>query len=894
MSVQTHALRSALVAVVALTTLATGSLAQPSTSIPAPEAFFGFAMGTAERLADWTQIVEYFRLVDERSPRVVVEELGRTTGDRPYLAAVISSADTIDDLPAYRAMQHRLADPRRTAQADAERIARDGKAVVLIGTNVHGTEIGNSQMVNELLYRMATRDDEWMRHVLDNVILVLVPSQNPDGQQMVVDWYRRNLGTRYEGSPLPDLYHAYVGHDNNRDSYMLTQVETQLLAKLIYQEWLPEVYLDKHQMGNSRARIFVPPFADPPNPNIDPLVWSQVNLLGQSMATALFEAGKTGVVWGELYSGFWQGANSTNPWWHNMVALLTEVASADLATSVVQERAGPPVAPFARPRAGVRRDSDPPVPAPVDVQPRMNYLEPWTGGTWTLADVVEYELLATLGLLEGAANNRAMLKRNFYAMNRRTIERFAAGRPFAFIVPSSQRDPIAAAHLIRLVQAEAAEVHRANESFRADGIGYPAGSHVIRLDQPFGRWVKDLLEAQTYPDDGPLRTSGGMDRPYDITAWTLGMLMGVQVIQVERPFDARLTRLDEAAAPPPGRLAGRGNVFVLDHAVNQSFVATNRLLAEGADVAWASEDVSVNGHALPAGAVVVHGVGRDRMRALAAELDLQIQATNAIDAPTLPLVAPRVAVYEPWGGNMDAGWTRWVLDQHAFPYTHVRPGDLRQAGLIRRFDTIVLPEMTISSLVQGLQATNVRPEYRGGIGEAGVRHLTEFVQAGGTIVTLGDSARFAIAHLNVPVRDVLRGLDEDTFFGPGSLLKIQVDATHPVAYGMPDTADAMFVANGGYAVLDDSSAAAVGIVARYPTEPLLRSGLLVGDRALRGSAAVLDVAMGRGRVIMLTFRAQHRGQTWGTFRLLFNALLYGPAMAARPTSETLDAAWNQP
>ena len=869
---------------------------QPASEVPSPQAFFGFEMGTARRLADWTQIVEYVQVVGQRSPRVAVQELGTTTLGRPYLLAIVSSPDTIANLETHRAQQHRLADPRRTTEAEADRIAHEGKVVVLVGANVHGTEIGSSQMVNELLHRMATERSRWMDHVLNNVILLLVPSQNPDGQQMVVDWYRRNLGTRYEGSPLPELYHKYVGHDNNRDSYMLTQVETQLLAKLTYEDWLPEVYLDAHQMGASGARIFVPPFTDPPNPNIDPLVWSQVNMLGQSMAASLHRAGKPGVVWGEIYTGFWQGANSTNPWWHNMVALLTEVASADLATTVIQDHADP------EDRARGGRSRRPPRPsgssglaiaAPSDLQARMNYLQPWTGGSWSLRDVVDYQLISTLGLLEGAANNRASLKRNFYAMNRRTIERFADGDPYAFVIPPGQRDPLAATRLVQLLQAEAAEVHRADEAFRAGGAAYPAGSYVVRLAQPFGRWVKDILEVQRYPGGGAPPMGRGVERPYDVTAWTLGMLMGVDVVQIDTPFEVRLTRLDARATPSAGRVAGRGEVYVLDHGVNNSFVAMNRLLRAGADITWAADPIVVNGRPYEPGAMVIREVSRDTMTTLARELALQIEATDALDGPALPIVSPRVAVYEPWGGTMDAGWTRWLLETHEFAYTQVRNADLRAGGLRQRFDVIVVPEATTSRILRGLRASNVRPEYRGGIGEAGSSRLREFVRGGGTLVTLGNAARFAISALQLPIRDVVRGLDEETFFCPGSLLSITVDASHPIGFGMPEMAEAMFVNNGGY-VVERGGGAGVEIVASYPSEPLLRSGSIVGDSHLRGSGAVLDVSVGRGRVIMHTFRTQHRGQTWGTFRLLFNSIFYGPAMAANPMVDTLEAAEVQP
>jgi Zinc carboxypeptidase len=882
---------------VTLTTvvLLCASFASAQSQAPSPEQFFGFPMGTERKLAAWDKIVEYFQTIDRASDRVVVQELGKTTMGKPYIMAIVSSPDTIANLAAYQEQQKKLADPRKTSDEEAARIAREGKAVLLIGTNVHSTEIGNSQMVNKLLHKLATERSPWMDQVLKNVILLLIPSQNPDGQQMVVDWYNKNLGTPYEDSPLPELYHKYIGHDNNRDNYMLTQVETQHLTRVTYKDWLPEVYLDKHQMGSNRARIFVPPFKNPPNPNVDPLVWSEVNLLGQAMAAKLHEAGKTGVIWGEQYTGFWQGANSTNPWWHNMVALLTEVASSRLGTTLTQEMADPdrpPRAPAAEPQRGGGgfglgdRDPNAPLPAPTDVQYRMNYTQPWFGGKWSLADVVDYQFISALGLLEGVANNKEMLKRNFHLMNKRAIDLYANGGPFAYLVPGDQRDPVGAAKLLQLVQAEAGEVHVAQAPFTADGREYPAGTHVMLLAQPFGRWIKDLLEPQRYPDIRWPFATAPIDRPYDVSAWTLGMLMGVKTVKVDQPFTAKLELMMEDATARAGRINGSGNVFVLNHEVNNSLVAMNRLLKDGADVSWAREGVTVNGRRFSPGAIVVRGARREAIAKIADELKVDVEATGSAPASAMAIRAPRLALYEPWGGNMDAGWTRWLLERHEFPYTHARNADLRKPDLISRFDVILFAEMSPQQILRGQSARNIRPEYKGGIGEEGVRNLRDFIQAGGTVITLGNAAAFAIEQLGVPAENVISGVDPDTFFCPGSLLKISVDTRHPIGFGMPDEAEAMFINNGGYVTKPSFATITSGIVARYPQEPLLRSGWIIGDEKLRGTAAVLDVGMGRGRVILHTFRVQSRAQTWGTFKLLFNSIFYGPAAGARGTIET--------
>ncbi len=899
-SLRAHAILATAGAALAASVLLVPAQAEQSAAIPSPEQFFGFAMGTERRLAHWDQIVDYFALIAERSDRVAVRELGKSTLGHPYILATISTPDTIAALPRYRAMQRALADPQRTSQAAADDIARLGKAVVLIGANVHATEIGTNQMMNDLVHQLATEQSPWVDHVLDNTIVLLIPSQNPDGQRMVVDWYRRNLNTRYEGSPLPELYHAYAGHDNNRDSYMLTQVETQHLNRVLYQEWLPEVYVDKHQMGNSFARMFVPPFKDPLNPNVDPLVWNEVNLLGQAMAVALHEADKPGVIWGEIYSAYWQGANNTNPWWHNMVALLTETASARLATPVDQIRAGAGAGRrVARRRMGAWRGGLP-VPPPTDVQYRMNYPRPWMGGRWTLADVVEYERLAARGLLEGVANNRAMLKRNFYLMNRRTIERFARGAPYAYLVPPPERqhDPAAVTHLLHLLQAEAAEVHVATEPFAADGRKYSAGTYVLPLAQPFGRWIKDILEAQEYPNISWPSPNTSFDRPYDVTAWSLGMLMGVDTIRVERPFEARLTKLTDDVARPLGSVTGDPAVgsYVLTPASTLSVVAVNRLLAAGAALAWTRDAFELATRSSDAsrrvepGTVLVEDVHPDVVATIARDLGLEFHAAAPPDhIALLPFQRPRLGVFEPWGGNRDAGWTRWVLEQHEFPYRRLRSADLRLPDLIDRFDVVILPELSSADLLRGLQGPMIRPAYRGGIGAAGVRTLQRFIEDGGTVVALGNSATFAVDYLDVPMTDTVRDAGQDVFFGPGSILRVEVDTHHPIAYGMPPEADVMFVDNGAWVPTAEATDT-VATVVRYPETSLVRSGWMRGEDRLRGASAVIEARAGLGRVILHTFRVQHRGQTWGTFKLLFNSIFYGQAMSSRrPVPTTLSA-----
>ena len=846
----------------------------PPSAALSPQAFFGYEMGAGERLPTWDETIKYFQAIAQASPRVRVDEVGKTTLGRPYVIVTISAADTPRDLDTARHAQRRLADPRQTPVEEAAALARRHKAVVVVAGGVHSTETGSAQALNELIWRLATDDSPETQHLLANLIVLVVPSQNPDGLQMVAEWHRRNAGTPYEDAPLPELYHPYAGHDNNRDAFMQALVETRHLSRVLYHDWLPEVFLDLHQMGPSRARVFVPPYRDPVNPNIDPLVWSEANLLGQTMAARLQAAGKTGVLWGETYTGYWQGANSSTPWWHNIIGVLSEVASARPTRELVQDTA--------RAASGsLSRSTDLPpgsahLSAPPDVQFRMTYPEPWLGGRWTPRDVVEHHLLAALGLLEGVANNRVLIKQNFHAMHRRTIERFAAGRPWAYVVPGGQRDRGAADRLLEALAAGGAEIE---EPVSASG-GLAPGDAVVRLAQPFGRWIKDVLEPQIYPE--PRRLS---DRPYDVTAWTLGLQMGVAVHVLDEPVPVMLEPRRPAARI--GRVHGAGEVLVVPPATNAAATLVNELWTAGAAIDWADVPMVIDEVQVPAGSALASGLPGPAMAAAVQRSGLQLVAVaRAGGADLVPSQRPRVAILEPWGGAMDAGWTRLVLEQHGFTFTRLRPGDVARAADATALDAIVIPDMPVMHLLRGQHGAAARPEHRGGLGPSGVAALKRFVHEGGVLVTLGNATEFAIEYLDVPVTVASRADDPNVTFVPGALLRASVEPASPVASGLPGEIVVMHVFNNAYAA--GRGGERVQPVVRYASSPLVASGYATGEAPLEGHLAAFDAPLGRGRVIGLGFRVQHRAQTWGTFRLLFNALFLAGRRAAAPAATAID------
>lgn len=846
-------------------------------AIQTPEQFFGFQMGAENKLARWDRIVEYFRVVSAASDRVRYRELGRSTSDNPFLALEISAPSTLADLDRYKGLQRKLYfQGGPPTEAEREAIFRDGKLVIAITCSIHATEVGATQMAVELVHRLATEESPEVQKILDNVIFVLVPSLNPDGQILITDWFNRNLGTPFENSPIPYLYHPYVGHDNNRDMYMFTQKESQLTARLLWSDWFPTVWLDEHQMGSSGARIFVMPATDPINPNVHPLIYRWNGILGQSQAAALEAAGKEGIIYNSTYTNFWQGAMAWSGWWHNQVGLLTEVASARIAAPIEQAMAVPGAPPAAVGRGGRGGGgAGGLLPPPSDTNSRTEYPRPWLGGRWTLRDIVDYELIATMALLESGADRRETLMRHIYEVNRSTVDGAGADRPYAIVIPvASQHDPREAGHLVEKLQLAGIEVSRAAAPFEAAGRPYPAGTFVIPLNQVFARYAVDILEDQTYPEVRRSPTSPP-EPPYDVTAWSLGKLLGVehQVLDGPLPSGVRLDRLDTAPRLP-GTVDGSGPRFVFEYRGPDCAAALNALLAQGATASLVASAAKGD----PA-QVAVSGVSRARMEEIASRYALDVRSEPAAArSRAMAIRAPRIGLYQPFGGgNMDEGWTRWVLEQYGFTYATLHNDDIRKGGLAERLDTIILADQNPQQLRNGSSGATIRPEYRGGLGDQGSAALRTFVESGGTLVTLGAASGFAIDNFAVPVRDLKRGLPRDEHFAPGTIVNIEVDTAHPVGYGMAARAWGFYNNSPFFTLMDGFASQNPTVIARYPNDSVVSSGWLRGGELMAGRAAIISVDVQRGRVVLFGLRPQHRAQTHATFPMLFNALYWSTA-----------------
>ncbi|HEU4989078.1 MAG TPA: M14 family zinc carboxypeptidase [Gemmatimonadaceae bacterium] len=845
-------------------------------AIPTPESVFGFRVGADFHLVDYDESIAYFRKLAAASDRIRLVDVGVTSNGHPWTLAVISSPANLAKLDRYRDIAQRLAHPEGLSAADAHLLAREGRVFVDISGGLHASEIAGSQHTIQLAYDLLSRadTDPEIKSILDNDVLLLWPSINPDGQNIVVHWYRENVGTPYEVSPLHELYQKYIGHDNNRDAYMLNVPESRVIART-WREWEPDIIYVQHQTAPFPTRIWLPPFAEPIAPEVPALMSREVNTIGMTIAQELESNGMPGAThMGTGFDAWYPGYIDYMPMLMNIDAFWTETALYRYAT----------------PHFYTVQDFPP---AFRDLRPQSLYPSPWKGGWWRLRDAVDYMETASIAVLDYAAKYREEVLYNRYKAGTETIQRYRNNPPYAYLVPQAQHDPVAAADLLKRFAFNGVRIETLARPTVYDGVGYPAGTWVIPMDQEFAQLVRQLMEPQVYPD---LREfpGGPPEQPYDAAGWTLPYQMDVRVVEARAPLsdafrsalqpvagkavdwhsapDAPFETNAEAAGivPPAGGITGSGSAVTVDPAQTNAFRFMNRALADGATLGF------VPGTGGASGQYVVSGAPPATLDALAASLF--VLGRRASGAGALP-VRPRVAIYKPWNASMDEGWTQWLLDQYDFKYTVLTNADIQAGDLAARFDVVLIASDSPRGIMEGYAHGTVPPRYEGGLGAEGVRALDDFVRGGGTLVCLNESAQFAIDELHLPVRNVVAKTPRREFFADGSILRVTTDPQHPVMAGMPAQADVFVMNSPVFTTLPGFRGAAL---ATYQKEGSpLRSGYLLGEQHLQGYAAALDVDHGGGHVVLIGFQPQWRGQPEGTFRVVLNAALFGGALSAK-------------
>ena len=855
--------------------------------LPTPESVFGFKPGADYKLATYDQSIEYFKKVAASTRYVRLMDAGKTSQGRTMYYALVSSPDNLAKIDRYREIARRLAHPQGLSDADARQLAREGRALVHIDGGLHSTEVAGPQHTPLLLHNLVSRaNDPEVKFILDNVVLMLWPTINPDGQQMVAEWYMGNVGTPYELSGVPRLYQEYVGHDNNRDAYMLNMIESRTLEHT-WRQWEPQIIYVHHQSGPFPTRIWLPPFSEPVGIAAPYVISREVNMIGMAIAKGLEERGQVGAThMGTAFDAWYPGYVDYAPIFKNIAAFWTETALYQYAT----------------PRQYTLDDFPPNM---RDLRPQSLYSSPWPPGWWRLRDAVEYMETASFSVLEYAAKYKESLLLDRYKAGRDQIALGAKQAPFAYLVPQRQRDPVAAVELLRRLAFGGVRVYQLTAPATVDARAYEPGTWVIPTDQEFAAMAREVLDVQHYPD---LRQypGGPPERPYDAAAWTLPLQMGVEVVAAAAPLPEAVRRTwklvgampemrvklspyepsptadaalfdsvpglgfnsDPAASsilPPAGAARGSGPVLIVDPAQNNAFRGLNRAWQQGATVARAGNTFAIG------------GLSPDAQDRLVSDLALQAERSS-MPAGAVPIARARIGVYQPWTTSMDEGWTRWVLEQYGFPFTLIHPEDFK-SQLADKIDVLILADdarVPIAGAPAGGRGGRgggaVRPELAYQLTPEDVQRLEQFVRGGGSLVCLSNASTFAIQQLKLPVRNVVAGLRPDEFFLRGSIVEVEVDTQHPVMAGMA-AKSAVFVDTSP--VFETEPDFTGVVLARYQESGSpLRSGYLIGETYLNGRAAALDVRVGDGHVVLLGFRPQWRGQPFGTFRVLFNAALY--------------------
>ncbi len=862
--------------------------AQAQGRITSPKEQFGFNIGDDYVLANYTQYVDYLKKLDAESDRMTVEEIGTSSEGRPIYLAIITSPENLNNLARYKEISQRLAHAEGLTEEQARSLAAEGKAVVWIDGGIHATEVLGAQQLIENLYQLVSRTDpETMRFLND--VIVLNCLVNPDGMELVSDWYMREPEPAKRSTDnIPRLYNKYAGHDDNRDFYMTALSESEAINRVLYRDWFPQIVYNHHQTGPAGAVMFSPPFRDPFNFYYDPLVMTELDEVGAAMHSRFALEGKPGVTSrsGANYSTWWNGGLRTSPYFHNQIGLLTETIGNPTPTAI----------PFVPEKSLPKND----LPFPITPQP-----------LWHFRQSIDYSITANRAVIDYASRNKDRLLFNIYRMGMNSIERGnrdswtatprrieqvqaqaardritadrggtiptryfdglrdrASRDPRGYVIPSDQPDFLTATKFVNALIKNGITIQRATASFFMNGKTYSAGSYIVKAAQAFRPHVLDMFEPQDHPDDFPY-PGAPPTPPYDSAGWTLAYQMGVKFDRILEGFDGPFEKLQGEVKAPAGRITevNQPAGYLLTHDQNDSFIAVNRLLNSGEEVYWVKNAFTANGKAYPAGTHFISAKSTTlaKLQKMAQDIGLSFEGTATKPAgEALRLRPRRIGLWDRTGGSVPSGWTRYVLEKFEFPFTVVYGSTIDAGDLAQRFDVLIFAEDGVTSATQPLK---------------------RFLQEGGTILAIGGSTSLAY-RLELPISDALaqalpdgrvNKLPATEFYVPGSVLQAKVDNANPLAFGMPERADFFFENSPAFRVPRDAEKKGVKVVAWYDSSTPLRSGWAWGQKYLENTAAVVEASVGKGKLFLFGPEILFRSQPHGTYKFLFNGIYYGRA-----------------
>jgi hypothetical protein len=868
--------------------------------ITSPKEQFGKNIGDDYFLVNWTQWVAYLQKMDRESDRMSVIEIGTTAEGRTQYTAIVTSPENHRRLAQYKDMNRRLAHADGLTDEQARQLARDAKIVVWIDGGLHATEVLGAAQLVELTYRLNSATDAETTRILDDVI-VLLTNINPDGMELVSNWYMREPDEQKRSTAgVPRLYQKYIGHDNNRDFYMMNQPESVNANRIMYREWFPAIMYNHHQTGPAGAVLFAPPFRDPFNYHFDPLIPLGIDIVGAAMHTRLAAEGKPGAVMRSAasYSTWFNGGIRTTSYFHNQIGILTEMIGSPTPMTI----------PFV-PEMQLRRSD---VPNPIAPQP------------WHFRQSIEYSMTTNYAILDIASERKEDFLFNMYKMAKNAIDtgsrdhwtvypkrvdevraavakQTGSGRgaaplsfytdvlrdpakrdPRGFILPADQPDFLTATKFVNLLIKAGVIVHRATAPFAVGAKNYPAGSYVVKAAQPYRAHVMDMFEPQDHPNDFPY--PGGPPRaPYDVTGYNPSYSMGIVFDRILDGFDGPFEKIRDVVTPAPGRVtaAPQGGGYIISGSVNDAFIAANRLLKAGQPVFRATASFESNGRTYPPGTFMVPATAETRpiLEKVAAEKGLTVDGVAKTATGSVRLRPVRVGLWDTYGGSMPSGWTRWLLEQFEFPFEVVFPKRLDEGNLASKYDVLIFADGAIpmrdSTGSNQPRPESIPAEFRDWLGAVTVSHtvpeLRKFVESGGRLLAIGSSTAIGY-HLGLPVGNALADLTNEKFYVPGSILEARVDTSHPLGYGLTDPVNVFYDDSPSFRLMPEAVARGVVPVAWFGSPAPLKSGWAWGQQHLGQTVQIIDAPLGKGRVVLFAPEIAWRAQPHGTFKFLFNGI----------------------
>lgn len=854
------------------------SVMAQNNNLKSPEKYFGYQPGSDGNLFNYKDLIAYLQEAEKKSSKIKLEEIGTSPLGRKMYIAFISSEENIANLQEYKKINKELALNPDLAENVREQYFKEGKVFVLATLSMHSREVGPSQSAPLIAYDLLTTTDEKKLEWLDNVVYMLVPCHNPDGMDMVVDNYKKYKGTKYDGASLPDVYHKYVGHDNNRDFVILSQEDTKAIAAIYNQTWFPQVMVEKHQMGSTGVRYFVPPNHDPIAENVPAGVFGWSGLFGQNMAKDMTAEGLAGVAQHYLFDDYWPGSTETCIW-KNVIGFLTEGASARTASPVFIEPGELSV--------GGKGLSE--------YKKSTNMLLPWEGGWWRLGDIVEYEIVSTMSILKTASLYREDILEFRNNVCREMVEKGSTVAPFYYILPKEQHDAGELVNMVALLKEQGINVYSLGKDMVIQDIAYHAGDLVVPLAQPFRAFIKEVMETQEFPERH-YSPGGELIEPYDITSWSLPLHRDVKSFEINvkgKELEQNIS-LIEGAYSLAEPLTDYADKVILSVNYNESFKAAFAAIKQGMNVSRLTANMSLDGKTVKEGSFVISLEGKNGTvaREFIEELNFPVTSVSKdVELKIAPLKMPRIALVETYFHDMDAGWTRYIFDTYNVPFTKLRPHEIAKAELTKNYDVVIFPNNDKDILMEGKRKVgedyyqgNYHPDYTKGLEKEGMEALMTFIDKGGLIISWGESTALfegtmkikrgsETEEFNLPFRDVSASLVKAGLYVPGSLLKIDLIHGHPLTLGMPATTG---VFSRGKPVFQTSIPGFDmdrRVIATYPEKDVLLSGYADKEEKIGKGGAMIWMKKGEGQFVLFGFNPQFRASTQSSFKLLFNSIL---------------------